>query len=109
MEAKFTEQYKNFKDLWDNEAKRELKTGRDPLSFEQLYTLNSHQEHIQTVEYLAKRNKTGIVIAASAMRSGGRIVNFLKQFLPDKTVDILFVGYQAQSTLGRDIQKYAPT
>jgi len=41
------------------------------------------------------------------MCSGGRIVNYLKQFLPDKTADILFVGYQAQGTLGRDIQKYA--
>ena len=108
MAAKFTEQYKNFKELWDKEAKRELKTGRHPLSFEQLYTVNTHQEHILTVEYLAKRNKPAIVIAASGMCSGGRIVNYLKQFLPDKTADILFVGYQAKGTLGRDIQKYAP-
>ena len=108
MAAKFTEQYQNFKELWDKEAKRELKTGRHPLSFEQLYTVNSHQEHMQTVEYLAKRNKLAIVIAASGMCSGGRIVNYLKQFLSDKTADILFVGYQARGTLGRDIQKYAP-
>lgn len=108
MAAKFTEQYKNFKELWDKEAKRELSAGRHPLSFEQLYTVNAHQEHLQTVEYLAKRNKPAIVIAASGMCSGGRIVNYLKQFLPDKTADILFVGYQAQGTLGRDIQKYAP-
>lgn len=108
MAAKFTEQYKSFKDLWDKEATRKLSAGRHPLSFEQLYTVNSHQEHSQTVAYLAKRNKPAIVIAASGMCSGGRIVNYLKQFLPDKTADILFVGYQAQGTLGRDIQKYAP-
>ena len=42
------------------------------------------------------------------MCSGGRIVNYLKQFLPNKTADILFVGYQAKGTLGRDILKYAP-
>ncbi|PKI17938.1 MBL fold metallo-hydrolase RNA specificity domain-containing protein [Colwellia sp. 12G3] len=108
MAAKFTEQYQNFKDLWDKEAKSELSVGRHPLSFEQLYTVNAHQEHLQTVEYLAKRNKPAIVIAASGMCSGGRIVNYLKQFLHDKTADILFVGYQAQGTLGRDIQKYAP-
>ncbi len=109
MAAKFTEQYEYFKNLWDKEARRELKSGRHPLSFEQLYTVDSHQEHTQTVKYLVKRNKPAIVIAASGMCSGGRIVNYLKQFLPDNTADILFVGYQADGTLGRDIQKYAPT
>jgi metallo-beta-lactamase family protein len=106
MAAKFTDKYQNFKNLWDAEAKRKIKSGRHPLSFEQLYTVNSHQEHVQTVAYLAKRNKPAIIIAASGMCSGGRIVNYLKQFLNDKTTDILFVGYQAQGTLGRDIQKY---
>ena len=109
MAAKFTKQYEYLKNLWDKEAKREVKSGRHPLSFEQLYTVDSHQEHLQTVEYLAKRNKPAIVIAASVMCSGVRIVNYLKQFLPNNTADILFVGYQAQGTLGRYIQKYAPT
>ena len=114
MAAKFTEQYKNFKILWDKEAKRKLKSGRHPLSFEQLYTIDSHQEHIQTVEYLSKSRsfkniKPAIVIAASGMCSGGRIVNYLKALLPNSTTDILFVGYQGQGTLGREIQKYAPT
>ena len=63
MAAKFTEQYKNFKDLWGSEAKRELKAVRHPLSFEQLYKVNYHQEHIQTVEYLAKRNKMLVCVA----------------------------------------------
>jgi len=111
MAAKFTEQYKNFKTLWDKEAKRELKSGRHPLNFEQLYTVDSHQEHIQTIEYLVKSRifskvNPAIVIAASGMCSGGRIVNYLKQFLSDYTADVLFVGYQAQGLLGRNIQKY---
>ena len=106
MAAKFTDKYRDFKNFWDAEAKREIKSGRHPLSFEQLYTVDSHQEHMQTVAYLAKRNKPAIVIAASGMCSGGRIINYLKQFLSDETADILFVGYQAQGTLGRDIQKY---
>lgn len=114
MAAKFTEQYKNFKILWDKEAKREIKSGRHPLNFEQLYTVDSHQEHMQTIEYLVKsRNfsnvKPAIVIAASGMCSGGRIVNYLKQFLNDNTADVLFVGYQAQGTLGRSIQKFSAT
>jgi metallo-beta-lactamase family protein len=42
------------------------------------------------------------------MCTGGRIVNYLERFLPDKTTDVLFVGYQGRGTLGRDIQKYGP-
>ena len=56
---------------------------------------------------LAKRNKPAIVIAASGMCAGGRMMNYLKQFIGDKTTDILFVGYQAQGTPGRDIQQFA--
>ena len=42
------------------------------------------------------------------MCTGGRIVNYLERFLPDKTTDIIFVGYQGKGTLGRDIQNYGP-
>jgi metallo-beta-lactamase family protein len=42
------------------------------------------------------------------MCSGGRIVNYLKALLGDVRTDILFIGYQAQGTPGRDIQTYGP-
>jgi metallo-beta-lactamase family protein len=35
-------------------------------------------------------------------------VNYLKAMLGDPKNDILFVGYQAQGTPGRDIQRYGP-
>ncbi len=35
-------------------------------------------------------------------------MNYLKALLPDKRNDILFVGYQARGTAGRDIQQYGP-
>jgi len=94
--------------LWDNEARRRLRQGRHPLNFDSLYTVDSHEQHLQTIEYLAKRNKPAIVIAASGMCSGGRVVNYLQRFLSESTTDVLFVGYQARGTLGRDIQKYGP-
>ena len=50
-----------------------------------------------------------IILAASGMCNGGRIVNYLEQFLGDKTTDIVFVGYQGRGTLGRNIQKYGPS
>jgi len=108
MAANFTESYLKFKNLWDKEACRKVHSGRHPLDFNQLYTVDSHQQHMQTIAYLAKRNKPAIIIAASGMCAGGRIVNYLEVFLPDKTADVIFVGYQAKGTPGRDIQKYGP-
>ncbi|MEL0660253.1 MBL fold metallo-hydrolase [Psychromonas arctica] len=109
MAAKFTEHYQHFQTLWDAEAKRRVKQGRQPLNFDSLYTVDTHQEHMQVVEYLANRSKPAIVIAASGMCSGGRVVNYLKRFINEPTADVLFVGYQAQGTLGRQIQQYGPS
>ncbi|WP_394147209.1 MBL fold metallo-hydrolase RNA specificity domain-containing protein [Shewanella atlantica] len=108
LAANFTKKYLEFKQLWDKEARQRLKQHRHPLDFDQLYTVDSHKEHLATVEYLSKRGKPAIVIAASGMCSGGRIMNYLKQFIDEPTADILFVGYQAQGTPGRDIQTYGP-
>ncbi|MDD5710592.1 MAG: MBL fold metallo-hydrolase [Candidatus Colwellbacteria bacterium] len=44
-----------------------------------------------------------IIIAGSGMSQGGRIVYHEKAYLPDERSTILFVGYQAQNSLGRRI------
>ncbi|WP_299807081.1 MBL fold metallo-hydrolase RNA specificity domain-containing protein [uncultured Shewanella sp.] len=109
MAANFTEQYIEYKSLWDSEAKAVLAQQRHPLDFSQLYTIDSHQDHLAVVNYLSSRQKPAIVIAASGMCTGGRVINYLQRFLPESTADILFVGYQAEGTTGRDIQTYGPT
>ena len=108
MAANFTEQYRNFKHLWDAEAKRKVAKGRHPLDFKNLTTIDTHKEHVAIINYLATRQTPAIILAASGMCTGGRIVNYLARFLSDKTTDILFVGYQGRGTLGRDIQTYGP-
>ncbi len=108
LAAEFTASYRALKHLWDAEARRKVKAGRHPLAFEQVLTINSHAEHLQTVEYLRKTGRPAIVIAASGMCAGGRIQNYLKALLPDERTDVLFVGFQARGTPGRDIQQYGP-
>lgn len=104
----FTEVYRKLRPYWDAEARVKVREGRHPLSFEQLTTINSHKDHLGTVEYLKKTARPCIVLAASGMCSGGRIVNYLKALIEDQHTDILFVGYQAAGTTGRIIQHYGP-
>ena len=108
LAAKFTKTYRKLRHFWDDEARSRLQHGRHPLSFESLLTINDHQTHEKTVSYLAKTARPAIVLAASGMCTGGRVVNYLKALLEDRRTDILFVGYQAQGTTGRVIQQYGP-
>ena len=106
LASRFTKVYRTLQPYWDKEAKARLSAGRHPLNFEQMTTIDSHQTHLQTVAYLQKQSRPAIVIAASGMCTGGRIVNYLKVLISDAKNDILFVGYQAQGTAGRDILRY---
>lgn len=108
LASRFTDVYRQLKNLWDAEARQRLHRGRHPLSFEQLTTIDSHQDHLQTVSTLKKTARPSIIIAGSGMCTGGRIVNYLKALIGDQRTDVLFVGYQAYDTPGRDIQQYGP-
>lgn len=106
LASKFTQVYKELRPLWDREALRKTKQGRHPLGFEQMLTIDSHEEHLRTIRYLKTSGRPAIVIAASGMCSGGRIVNYLKALIEDPRTDIVFIGYQAKGTPGRKIRKY---
>lgn len=108
LATRFTEAYRDLKPWWDAEAHTRLRAGRHPLNFDNLYTVDTHDEHLQTVEYLARSGRPAVVIAAGGMASGGRVVNYLKRMLGDHRHDVLFTGYQAAGTPGRAIQEYGP-
>ncbi|MGP9801360.1 MBL fold metallo-hydrolase RNA specificity domain-containing protein [Rheinheimera sp. NSM] len=108
LAAKFTRAYAQLKHCWDSEAKQRLKQGRHPLSFAQLHTIDSHTQHLELVQFLARSKQPAIVIAASGMCEGGRVVNYLKALLPDAAHQVVFVGYQARGTLGAAIQRFGP-
>ncbi len=50
-----------------------------------------------------------VIIAASGMATGGRVVHHLRAFAPDKRNTILFAGYQAGGTRGATIAGGAAT
>lgn len=106
LASRFTGVYRQLKSYWDAEARRRVGKGRHPLSFEQLTTIDDHQDHLHAVAYLQKSARPCIVIAGSGMCTGGRIQTYLKALLGHPRTDILFVGYQAKGTPGRAIQEY---
>lgn len=108
LASRFTKAYREMKPFWDEEAQGRLAQGRNPLSFEQLLTIDSHEDHLKMVRHLADSGRPAIVIAGSGMCNAGRIVSYLKAMLSDPRHDVLFVGYQAEGTPGRDIQRDGP-
>lgn len=108
LASRFTEAYRELKPFWSQEARERVQSGRRPLAFEQLITIDNHADHQRIVQHLAQTARPAIVIAGGGMCSGGRIVNYLKAMLGDKRHNVLFVGYQAKGSPGHAIQTYGP-
>ncbi|MCL1940976.1 MAG: MBL fold metallo-hydrolase [Synergistaceae bacterium] len=96
MGAKTTAIYKAHKDLLSTEIQNYITQDKEPFSPAGLEVVASAEES-QEINYV----KCAIVIAGSGMCNGGRIVHHLKHGLYDSKNHVIFVGYQAQGTLGR--------
>lgn len=74
---------------------------------------NFHPTHFEVTEtpdqsmVACMRDGPMVVISASGMLSGGRILHHLKHRLPDERNTIMFTGYQAEGTKGRYLQENA--
>ncbi len=75
--------------------------------------LNCHSVHMtRSVEDSKKINDVVspcIIISASGMLTGGRILHHLAHRLPDSRSAVLLTGYQAEGTRGRSLQQGATT
>ncbi len=76
-----------------------MRKNGDPFGFEDLTYLASAEES----KALNEREGPLMVIAASGMCEGGRIVHHLRNGIEDQRNTVLIIGYQAQHTLGRRI------
>ncbi|MBI5446809.1 MAG: MBL fold metallo-hydrolase [Deltaproteobacteria bacterium] len=101
--SKLTEIHQKLVPFWDDEAKRRLRSGDNPLDFERLFQAARHQDHRKLLEYQGPC----IILAGSGMCTGGRIVDHLKAALEEPRNDLVFVGYQASGTPGRRIAEQA--
>ncbi len=106
LASEFVKLYSRFRSFWDKESKRRLRRGDDPFFFPGIVSIKDHKEHLKVLSLLKKKGGPAIIIAGSGMCAGGRVTNYLKSLLPDPRNDVIFIGYQASGTLGREILTY---
>lgn len=94
-----TEIFRENSDLFDEETQAIIQSGDNPLEFNGLQFTRTADES----KVLNEKEESAIIISASGMCEVGRIKHHLKHHLWDPKSTILFVGYQAQGTLGRRI------
>ncbi len=86
-------------ECFDDETREILKRHKDPFSFPGLKFTRSVEES-KKINHI---NSGAIIIAGSGMCTGGRIKHHLKHNLWREEASVVFVGYQAKGTLGREI------
>jgi metallo-beta-lactamase family protein len=99
MAASVTEVFRRHPELFDEEAVAFFRRNGSPFDFPNLRLVRSVDES-KTLNYI---KGTVIIIAGSGMCTGGRIKHHLAYNISRPESTILFVGYQAEDTLGRQI------
>lgn len=100
MAVRATEVFREFPDAYSERARRLLHAGDAPLRFRGLELVTE----VEDSKAINDDPRPGVIISASGMCDGGRIKHHLKNYLGDHRTTVLFVGYQAPSSLGRVIQ-----
>ncbi len=101
LAQRVTEIFRRYKHLYNNRVRREIARGDDIFDFPHFVSVENITESLA----IDKKNGPKIIIASSGMSNGGKIRLHEKKLLGDKRNTILFIGYQAFGTLGREIQE----
>lgn len=97
MATTATEVFKRNAQVFDDETKEYITRGDNPLDFKNLKFTRTSEESM----WLNSNQEPKLIISASGMCEAGRIRHHLKHNLWNSKSSIIFVGYQAEGTLGR--------
>ena len=99
MAISITEVFKRHSELFDKEMSRLIRQNKSPFDFPGLKLVQTADES----KALNHISGTIMIIAGSGMCTGGRVKHHLVTNITRLESTILFVGYQAIGTLGRQI------
>ena len=105
MAIRVTDVFRHHTDLFDEEAAELLRSGKHPCDLPGLQ-LSRTVDESKAINYI---RGTVVIIAGSGMCNGGRVRHHLVNNIVRPECAILFVGYQAIGTLGRQIVDGAKT
>lgn len=97
MAVNATEVFQKNSGTFDQATQDLILSGDNPFAFSNLHYIKSQEESMA----LNKSNYPKVIISASGMATAGRIRHHLKHNLWDPKNSLIFVGYQAEGTLGR--------
>ena len=99
LSQKATKIYANHREVYNDEARAMIAAGKDPLTCPNLAFVGTPEES------MALNSTPGpmVIIAASGMCEGGRVVHHLKNCVQDPDNIVLICGFQAENTLGRRV------
>lgn len=100
MAISVTELYKNHPEDHDLDFTHQEKNGDgDPLNLHEVHMTRSVEDSKKINDVVAPC----IIVSASGMATGGRILHHLEHRLPDSRSTVLLVGYQGEGTRGRQL------
>jgi metallo-beta-lactamase family protein len=106
LAIKVTEVYKKHRKLFNNKSYEDFfNHGEKPLEYKNI----TFTPNVEDSKKLKDLSGPAIILSASGMCEGGRIRHHLKNEIWKQENTILFVGYQAQHTLGRRILERRPS
>ena len=97
MAVSATKLYLRHKEDHDLEMKDLMDERKNPLATKRFNLARTTQES----KSVSAEEEPTIVISASGMATGGRILHHLRKRLPDERNTVIFVGFQAEGTRGR--------
>ncbi len=104
LTVKLTEVFKKHSECYNSEAFKLLESEHSPFEFPLLKYISS----VEDSKMISTTQESCIIISASGMCEGGRILHHLIATVEDPKNTVIIVGFQAENTLGRRIVEKRP-